>query len=542
MSRFVRQSYYRHVYGQSSKREMCFDNIKVSASAWDTNLAAANQKFLSVNYQASGGGAFLVVPLTHTGKLPDVYPLCRAHTAPVLDTSFSPFSDTLIASSGEDGKIVLTHIDEDRLTAALRIEKPEVNDLEPVLRLSGHVRKAGHVKWHPAAENVLASSSLEVKIWDVEKAACVVELAQQPDMVGSMCFDWTGNLLATTCKDKKLRIYDTRSGELTSIADSHTGIKGSRVEWMGRLDRICTTGFSKFSDRQVFVWNSGDITRGPIKQLTIDTSSGTLMPFWSDNDILFLAGKGDGNVRYYEYEADELHYLTEYKSSEPQRGMCWLPRRALNTQDCEIARAYKVTNNLVEPISFIVPRKSDSFQADIYPPALSGKPAMSSSDFFAGKMADPILVSLDNLCETAAPPIKSTLYASTPGGSTSAAVSPALPTSDPPVPRSSSRAPSPVSTRNDPLPPSSSPAVEPPTFHQPTPPSSSNISPTVETSLPEQRSANHSADFDQLVKENQELKDELAEKDCVIRNLELQLEKFKTNQMKIIELSKNSLN
>jgi coronin-1B/1C/6 len=89
-----------------------------------------------------------------------------------------------------------------------------------------------------------------------------------------------------TCKDKKLRIYDLRSGELTSMADSHTGIKGSRVEWMGRLDRICTTGFSKFSDRQVFVWNSGDISKGPIKQLTIDTSSGTLMPFWSDNDIL----------------------------------------------------------------------------------------------------------------------------------------------------------------------------------------------------------------------------------------------------------------
>jgi coronin-1B/1C/6 len=152
---------------------------------------------VSLSYQASGGGAFLVVPLTHTGKLPDLYPLCRAHTAPVLDTSFSPFSDTIIASSGEDGKIVLTQIDEDRLTAALRIEKPEVNDLEPVLRLPGHVRKAGHVKWHPVAENVLATSSLEVKIWDVEKAACVVELPQQADMVGSMSFNWTGTLLAT---------------------------------------------------------------------------------------------------------------------------------------------------------------------------------------------------------------------------------------------------------------------------------------------------------------------------------------------------------
>jgi len=531
MSRFVRQSYYRHVYGQSSKRELCFDNIKVSASAWDTNLASANSKFLSVNYQASGGGAYLVVPLSHTGKLPDLYPLCRAHTAPVLDTSFSPFSENLIASSGEDGKVVLTNVDEDRLTTALRIEKPEVNDLEPVQRLSGHVRKAGHVKWHPVAENVLASASLEVRIWDVEKATCAVELPQQPDMVGSMSFNWTGTLLATTCKDKKLRIYDLRSGEVTSIVDSHTGIKGSRVEWMGRLDRICTTGFSKFSDRQVFVWNSGDIARGPIKQLTIDTSSGTLMPFWSDNDILFLAGKGDGNVRYYEYEADELHYLTEYKSSEPQRGMCWLPRRALNTADCEIARAYKVTNTLVEPISFIVPRKSDSFQANIYPPALSGKPALSSSEFFAGKTAEPILVSLDNLSETAAPPIKQSLYASTPAASASAAVPPSLPASDPPAPRSFSRAPSPVSTRHEPL-PSSTPAVQPPVSRQPS--LSSAITPSGDP--------HNSGDVDQLSKENQELREELAEKDCIIRNLELQLEKFKTNQMKIIELSKNSLN
>jgi coronin-1B/1C/6 len=58
-----------------------------------------------------------------------------------------------------------------------------------------------------------------------------------------------------------------------------------------------------------------------------------------------------------EYEADELHYLTEYKSSSPQRGMTFLPRRALNIADHEIARAYKVTNNQIEPISFTVPRK-----------------------------------------------------------------------------------------------------------------------------------------------------------------------------------------
>jgi coronin-1B/1C/6 len=99
------------------------------------------------------------------------------------------------------------------------------------------------------------------------------------------------------------------------------------------------------------------------------------MPFWSDNNILFLgelappflsllwplirtiAGKGDGNIRYYEYESDNLYALDEHKSSDPQRGMCFVPRRAVNTSECEIARAYKLTSNAIEPIAFIVPRK-----------------------------------------------------------------------------------------------------------------------------------------------------------------------------------------
>lgn len=69
------------------------------------------------------------------------------------------------------------------------------------------------------------------------------------------------------------------------------------------------------------------------------------------------AGKGDGNIRYYEYDSDSLYPLSEYQSSTPQRGMCFLPRRALNVSECEIARAYKVAGTMIEPISFVVPRK-----------------------------------------------------------------------------------------------------------------------------------------------------------------------------------------
>lgn len=65
----------------------------------------------------------------------------------------------------------------------------------------------------------------------------------------------------------------------------------------------------------------------------------------------------DGNIRYYEYESDSLFALAEHKSSDPQRGMCFLPRRSLEVAECEIARAYKVMASTIEPVAFIVPRK-----------------------------------------------------------------------------------------------------------------------------------------------------------------------------------------
>ena len=52
-----------------------------------------------------GGGAFAVVHLEEHGKLPDLIPLFKGHSAPVLDTDFNPFNDRVLASASEDGKV-----------------------------------------------------------------------------------------------------------------------------------------------------------------------------------------------------------------------------------------------------------------------------------------------------------------------------------------------------------------------------------------------------------------------------------------------------
>lgn len=38
----------------------------------------------------------------------------------------------------------------------------------------------------------------------------------------------------------------------------------------------------------------------------------------------------DGNIRYFEYENDKFEFLSEYKSSDPQRGIAFVPRRGIN--------------------------------------------------------------------------------------------------------------------------------------------------------------------------------------------------------------------
>lgn len=63
MKRVVRVSKYRHVFGQALKNEQCYDDIRVSRVTWDSALCSVNPKFVAIVVEASGGGAFLVLPL-----------------------------------------------------------------------------------------------------------------------------------------------------------------------------------------------------------------------------------------------------------------------------------------------------------------------------------------------------------------------------------------------------------------------------------------------------------------------------------------------
>ena len=267
--------------------------------------------------------------------------------------------------------------------------------------LHGHGKKVTLLRFHPTANNVLASTSADqtVKLWDIEKGCEIQSLNDTHDqLIQDIVWDFTGTNYATSSKDKHIRIVDARSSVVAqTIQTAHEGAKSTKLTYMGSLDRLVTVGFTRQSQRQFKIWDPRN-TSEEIKKVDIDHAAGTIMPFFDpDTNLLYLAGKGDGNVRYYEIvnENPYCYPLSEVRTSVSAKGMAWVPKRGLNVMACETARLLKLTTNSVEPLSFFVPRRSELFQEDLYPDTASGEPAHTADQWLDGSSRPPKLMSLN---------------------------------------------------------------------------------------------------------------------------------------------------
>jgi len=385
---FMRKSKFRHVFGKPEKRDQCYDGIRITKTSWESTYCAVNPKFVAIITEAAGGGAFLVLPLSKVGRVPMDAPTVAGHKGAVLDIQWCPHNDNVVASASDDCTVKVWQIPDIGLITNLT---------EPVANLYGHQKRVGFIAWHPTAQNVLVSAGSDYKLifWNVGTEEPMLEV-DVPEQIWSMSFNYNGSRLACTAKDKKLRVINTHTGSIVAETQPHDGAKPSQVAYL-KDGQIFTTGFSRMSERQYALWDEKDLNK-PVNKSEIDSSNGILFIFYDpDTSMVYLAGKGDSLIRYYEVtdEAPYVHYLELFQSSSPQRGMGFMPKRGLNVNNCEIARFYKLHNNgLCEVIPFTVPRKSELFQDDLYPDTAGDEPAIAADDFFAGKDANPILVSL----------------------------------------------------------------------------------------------------------------------------------------------------
>lgn len=387
--RVVRSSKFRHVYGQPLKREQCYDNIRVSKSSWDSTFCAVNPKFLAIIVESAGGGAFIVLPHNKVGRIAADHALVGGHKGPVLDIAWCPHNDNVIASGSEDCVVKVWQIPDGGLSRTMT---------DPVVDLVYHQRRVGLVLWHPSALNVLltAGSDNLIVIWNVGTGEVLVRIECHPDTIYSACWNWDGSQLVTTCKDKKIRILNPRSGEILNEAIAHEGSKATRAIFL-RHGLIFTTGFNRSSERQ-YSLRAPDALGDPIVMVDLDTSNGVMFPLYDpDTNLIYLCGKGDSVIRYFEVTPEQpfVHYINQFQTPDSQRAIGMMPKRGCEVSTCELARFYRLNNGgLCQVISMIVPRKSELFQEDLYPDTLADEASISAEDWISGADADPQLVSL----------------------------------------------------------------------------------------------------------------------------------------------------
>ncbi|CAH0364362.1 unnamed protein product [Pelagomonas calceolata] len=395
MSSFIRASKYRHVYVEPPKVDQTYKGFRLATVTGEQQYIKANTTFFAVALQG-GGGPFAVVKHKDVGEYKAGTPLVAGHKSAVLDLDFNPFHEHVIASASEDSTIKIWGIPADGLTETLT---------EPLVDLHGHGRKVTLLRFHPTANNVLASVSADmaVKVWDIEKGSESASCDEHKQLIQDIVWDHEGKVWATSSKDKKLRLGDPRSKSIVGEIDqAHAGAKSTKLSFLGGFDRLCSVGFTKQSQRQIKFWDVKKLGGEPVHQIQLDQASGVIIPYYDvDTRVLYLAGKGDGNIRYYENIAEKpwAFALSEYRSTQAAKGTCFVPKRGLDVMRCETARCLKLVSQAgkgsVEPLSFIVPRNSDAFQDDIFPDAFCGAPSMTADEWWAGANAPPRTAPLD---------------------------------------------------------------------------------------------------------------------------------------------------
>jgi WD40 repeat protein len=303
----------------------------------------------------------------------------------INDVRFSPFSSLrLIGGACQDGAARFWKLPEGGLTE---------NRTSADATLVGHTKRLLLVDYHPLSETVVVTSGAdyEVKLWDLNQTEHpVLELPKiHKGLITGVSWSHDGTLLATAGKDKNLRLFDPRGNTAVGEVASHQGTKSGKVIFLGSKNVIATVGFSKTSDREITLHDIRNVNQ-KLTTVKVDNSPSTPLPFWEDdNTLLYLTGKGDGNVRIYEFVDSDpfLHLVNEFKAKEPATGVAKLPRSVNEIMKCEITRFLKLTpQGQVIPIRFEIPRQNMAFfQDDLFPDTWDGNPALSAQEWFSGQ-------------------------------------------------------------------------------------------------------------------------------------------------------------
>merc|ERR1712072_874088 len=93
---------------------------------------------------------------------------------------------------------------------------------------------------------------------------------------------YNGSQIATSCKDKKMRLHDPRVAAPTGEVQPHDGSKCFKLAYLGPDGNIVSVGFTRQSKRQFRIWDPKKMDK-QIATIEIDQAAGVIMPFYDED-------------------------------------------------------------------------------------------------------------------------------------------------------------------------------------------------------------------------------------------------------------------
>jgi len=276
--------------------------------------------------------------------------------------------------------------------------------------LEGHNKKVTLLAFNPVSDGILSSISEDgtAIVWDYSQGKEAFRFELEADNFKHITFNSNGSLIATTTREKKAIVFDPRScSDLKGAQNFPSGLgpKKSTILFADNQELLITVGTNARAQRVIETWDPRELTKR-LACNELDSSPGNInCNYDPDNSILWLMGKGDASIKYFEVTKEptkgSLFFLSAFTDTTSQKSGCFFPKRCLDTKTCEIARALRVVGESAITVSFSVPRKSDLFQKDLYPDTYAGVPSLTAAEYLSGKNADPKLISMKPGAEVA---------------------------------------------------------------------------------------------------------------------------------------------
>jgi len=314
-------------------------------------------------------------------------PLLRGHTAPVTDVKFSPFRLNLLATGSEDSTVRLWEIPHGGIEEGISEQQ----------KFTAHSKKISMVTFHPTVAEIITSASFDntINVWNICNGTSYAKQVTG-DTVTSLDWNHNGSLLGFTTKQKMVNVFDPRQNSITLQSIAHESGKTQKMLFLDS-NYLITCGFSKGNERQMKLWDMRNFS-APSQTIHVDSQSGVMMPFYdSDSGLIFLPGRGEGNVKYFDYSSSTIKFANEYRGTTQQKGMAFFPKRNMNFNKCELARFAKLTTNSVEYLSIYFPKRNEGYDSTIYPDCVAGEPALGVEEWLKGENKEQVRKNITTL-------------------------------------------------------------------------------------------------------------------------------------------------